>query len=612
MKISLFFKKKKVEKVKSHYPNAYKYICLINHFPSLLLTKEVIKDIASISYERWKELEQKRVEQLDNYSSLCAQYPNGVESFKKLAIHKCHSKDYSEVIFHNNEVRDDNKYLWHYMNIINKCRGDLISASLMGESDIINLEHLFCSAQRLILVQDQQGKICDSCNCSHILSCDILMKNNYGDRYFSKIEIPWFVGQDYIISELEKVDFNGDFKAESKPLVIFVREIDTSIIDNIFTLHGFNVDYFFIDQITNESFINREEVFVIANSLTELDASRLFCYLFEFDSYRASASLITLFKSADETLININNLPTDSPNDDNTYKNDYQITPMEEDGITSYFIYNKPLNPIRKIILSYYEAFDVDYWAKVKSREFRMTPDEVKLMWKNKREDAARENIQLRINLSKFFKNKYYDHNESMDIFMMYQNERKIKPYRFNWTIYDTRARIYLTIDCLEYRDSEFVLYNFVRSDSLLKKNPSFFRMDPYLITNSFDKSNLIKRSYKRGNGPLKEVGDNKYSKFEIEQSIIKTILKENYGIVLSHMYIVVIHPSYKRPVAFETNFLENSAQSFLEDQRKINKDTMIKAWQEYTKMENGQKGITLINELECADMENNEPFELF
>ena len=103
-----------------------------------------------------------------------------------------------------------------------------------------------------------------------------------------------------------------------------------------------------------------------------------------------------------------------------------------------------------------------------------------------------------------------------------------ICPFRTEWHIFDLEYRIAGTIDLLCRKGATFEIYDWKRSK---KASPD-------------------EKVWRFGINKMSHIPDISFYHYALQQNIYKYILETNYGIFVSNMYIVVLHPefgSYKK-----------------------------------------------------------------
>ena len=123
----------------------------------------------------------------------------------------------------------------------------------------------------------------------------------------------------------------------------------------------------------------------------------------------------------------------------------------------------------------------------------------------------------------------YVKVNETVDIsrewnyFKAFERNTPFQPFRTEWRIYDADARIAGTLDfvcCCS--DGTFEIYDWKRSN----------KIDP-----------TERNPWASGLNGLEHLTDTSYSHYCLQQNLYRYMLEKNYGIKVSRMNLVVLHP---------------------------------------------------------------------
>ena len=110
------------------------------------------------------------------------------------------------------------------------------------------------------------------------------------------------------------------------------------------------------------------------------------------------------------------------------------------------------------------------------------------------------------------------------------------------------------TIDllCKDGNDS-FILYDWKRSRKIGKETSDGFCIDS-------------ENWGKHGFGELGSIGDHRFNKYCLQQNLYKYILENNYGIKISKMYLVILHPDYSKYHLLEVPNMQKEVLYMLEN----------------------------------------------
>lgn len=115
------------------------------------------------------------------------------------------------------------------------------------------------------------------------------------------------------------------------------------------------------------------------------------------------------------------------------------------------------------------------------------------------------------------------DITKEWNFFKNFERSTKFVPFRTEWRIYDADARIAGTLDFIcACPNGTYEIYDWKRSNRI---NPE------------------ERNPYAQGKNGLEHLTDTSYSHYCLQQNLYKYILEKNYGIKISRMNLVVLHP---------------------------------------------------------------------
>lgn len=139
---------------------------------------------------------------------------------------------------------------------------------------------------------------------------------------------------------------------------------------------------------------------------------------------------------------------------------------------------------------------------------------------------------------------------KEIDFFNLFIENHNISPFRTEWAICDLDYRVAGTIDCLCKVDDVYEIYDWKRSAKIVD-----YTGDP-ITYNSWGHM---------GHKPISHIHDTSYWRYALQQNIYKFILEKNYGIKISAMKILVLHPDYDEPYLVAMPNLEYEVIQMLE-----------------------------------------------
>lgn len=119
--------------------------------------------------------------------------------------------------------------------------------------------------------------------------------------------------------------------------------------------------------------------------------------------------------------------------------------------------------------------------------------------------------------------NNIVDISREWSYFKAFERNVPFKPFRTEWRVYDADARIAGTMDLVcECADGSYEIYDWKRSN----------KIDP-----------CERNPWANGLNGLEHLTDTSYVHYCLQQNLYRYILQKNYGIKISRMNLVVLHP---------------------------------------------------------------------
>jgi len=164
----------------------------------------------------------------------------------------------------------------------------------------------------------------------------------------------------------------------------------------------------------------------------------------------------------------------------------------------------------------------------IHNKYYGMTKDEIKKLWKNNGSVAA----ELGTKMHKMFENHYNDLDIKDELkttieyeyFMNFLKDYPdLVPYRSEWMIYDETRQIAGSVDMIFINpDKSVSIYDWKRCKSIDKfNNFNKYSIDPDYSTTP----------------------DTNFWHYTLQLNMYKTILEDKYGLSVSELYLVCIHP---------------------------------------------------------------------
>jgi hypothetical protein len=116
-------------------------------------------------------------------------------------------------------------------------------------------------------------------------------------------------------------------------------------------------------------------------------------------------------------------------------------------------------------------------------------------------------------------------------------------PYRSEWEVWSEEYKLAGSIDMIFYRksDDSYVIYDWKRSKEIKMEN-----------------------KWGTGFGPVEHLPDANYWHYTLQLNVYRWFLETYYGLKISDMYIVIMHPDNKNYKSYRLNHLEEEVQGML------------------------------------------------
>ena len=201
--------------------------------------------------------------------------------------------------------------------------------------------------------------------------------------------------------------------------------------------------------------------------------------------------------------------------------------------------------PVRSIIAQFFKAFDAQYWSMRKCNNDPLAAAQLRDEWSMRGCVASQVGTYLHKQIEEYlngrrdiemecevcYKGPYKQICDKIDItrewtfFKAFDSVVGYTPFRTEWRVYDVDARMAGTIDLVcACPDGTYEIYDWKRSN---KVNPT-----------------EVNRWASGLNG-LEHLTDTSYSHYCLQQNLYRYMLERNYGIRISRMNLVVLHPDY-------------------------------------------------------------------
>lgn len=204
------------------------------------------------------------------------------------------------------------------------------------------------------------------------------------------------------------------------------------------------------------------------------------------------------------------------------------------------------MTPVSTVVAKFFDPFDAEKWSLWKCRYTPERAPRLRDEWAMKGSFAAQAGTYMHscienyinglgspktLKCSVAYKGMYVAGNEVIDISHEWENFKRFyrleafTPFRTEWRIFDEDIRVAGTIDLLcSCGGGEFEIYDWKRSN----------KIDP--MADGYNKY---------GRNGLEHLPDTTYVHYCLQQNLYRYILETNYGMRVSRMNLVVLHPDF-------------------------------------------------------------------
>ena len=204
------------------------------------------------------------------------------------------------------------------------------------------------------------------------------------------------------------------------------------------------------------------------------------------------------------------------------------------------------MTPVSHIVAEFFKPFDAQFWSLRKSRGNPQKAEQLREEWASKGAVASQAGTYLHKQIENYlngetqpilyccvgYKGKYVHLSELVDIdrewgfFKAFDAATDYTPFRTEWGVFDVETRIAGTIDLVCVRpDGTYEIYDWKRSNKIDQKE---------------------KNPWSDGLHGLEHLSDTSYVHYCLQQNLYRYLIEKNYGLKISRMNLVVLHPDYE------------------------------------------------------------------
>lgn len=224
---------------------------------------------------------------------------------------------------------------------------------------------------------------------------------------------------------------------------------------------------------------------------------------------------------------------------------------FEEEGHIYLLDDERQLTPVSSVYSKFFVPFDSDYWAERKASSMPITAEQLKEQWACDGQRASFAGTHLHKQIEEYlngdqymapmcrftFDGKFVKEDKIIDIgteieyFKQFVRDVRFTPFRTEWRVFDEELGMAGTIDLIaRCDDGTYEFYDWKRSKSLIDE------------TGHVCKSNKFETC---GINGLEHIYDCSFWHYALQQNLYKYIVEKCYGLKISAMHLVVLHPHY-------------------------------------------------------------------
>lgn len=237
-------------------------------------------------------------------------------------------------------------------------------------------------------------------------------------------------------------------------------------------------------------------------------------------------------------------------NSDLYFPQDERIS-FQEEGHIYLLDGERQLTPVSSVYSRYFIPFDSDKWAERKAQTMPITAAQLKEQWKCNGMMASFAGTHLHKQIEDYLNGEEYMAplcrftydgefihedkiiaiDKEIEYFHRFVKDIDFNPFRTEWRVFDEELGIAGTIDLICSRiDGTFEFYDWKRSRSLIDEDGNVCKHNKFDI---------------HGINGLEHIPDCSYAHYALQQNLYKHIVEKCYGLKISAMHLVVLHPEY-------------------------------------------------------------------
>jgi len=188
------------------------------------------------------------------------------------------------------------------------------------------------------------------------------------------------------------------------------------------------------------------------------------------------------------------------------------------------------------------------------SRWYGMTPGAIKEAWNANARESSEAGTAMHLAIEKYMNgteptDEVRDTTEWKYFWRYWTKDCEIwEPWRTEWEVWDEDLKLAGSIDMVyrNKKDGSFAIYDWKRTKEIKMEN-----------------------SYQSGYGPAADLPDANYWHYTLQLNLYRWLLEKHYGIKISEMALIVLHPNNSSYRRYKLNRLEEEIEGIIECRRR-------------------------------------------
>ena len=219
---------------------------------------------------------------------------------------------------------------------------------------------------------------------------------------------------------------------------------------------------------------------------------------------------------------------------------------------------------ITQFLHQFFPHFDADatirkmmkskHWPQ--SKWYGMTAEQIKKAWNDNGKEASEAGTAMHLGIEMVMNRADSSVELSVKETLEWQYfwnywhiDKEIwEPWRTEWEVWDSELKLAGSIDMVyrNKKDGTFAIYDWKRAKEMKMEN-----------------------SFGTGFGPVNHLPDSNYWHYTLQLNMYRWILEKWYGVKISEMALVVLHPNNKNYKKYVLNRLEEEIEDMVESRRR-------------------------------------------